>query len=208
MKRLLAIVLVLAMAVVSLSSCSGGGGGGQSGNTLSKDDIVIMLGNSITRRGDWSGLFPNNTFLNYGIDGAETSQILSRLSAALSRNPKVLCIMGGINDFIHGLSVSTAYNNLRQIVIRSKAAGVIVIVQATLYTGADYPNSTRINPKVTELNHMLNGLATAEGQTWLDLNSTMAENSTLKVQYLLTDNLHLNSDGYAEWADRLNSALP
>ncbi|MCB2225579.1 MAG: hypothetical protein KQH53_02795 [Desulfarculaceae bacterium] len=207
MKRLPAIVMVLFLAVFSLSACGGGGGGG-GGNTLSKDDIVIMLGNSITRRGDWSGLFPNNTFLNYGVDGAETSQILSRLSAALSRNPKVLCVMGGINDFIHGLSVGTAYNNLRQIVVRTKAAGVICIVQSTLYTGEGYPHSATINAKVTELNSMLAGLANSEGQRWLDLNSSMAEGGYLKVQYLLSDNLHPNGEGYAHWADRLNGALP
>ncbi len=206
MKRLLAIMLVLALAVVSLSACGGGGGGG--GNSLSKDDIVIMLGNSITRRGDWSGLFPNNTFLNYGVDGAQTNQILSRLSAALSRGPKVICVMGGINDFIHGLSVSFAYNNLAQIVTRSKAAGVIVIVQSTLYTGAGYPNSRNINAKVAELNSRLSSLAGSEGQRWLDLNSSMGDGSSLKTQYLLSDNLHLNGDGYSHWAERLNSALP
>ena len=206
MKRLLAIGLVLALAVVFLGACGGGGGGG--GNSLSKDDIVIMLGNSITHRGDWSGLFPNNTFLNYGKDGDQTNGMLSRLSSALAQGPKVLCVMGGINDFIHGLSVSFAYNNLRQIVLRCKAAGVIVVVQSTLYTGAAYPNSDRINVKVTELNGLLSALANAEGQRWLDLNSSMAENTSLKTQYLMSDNLHLNSDGYSVWADRLNDALP
>ncbi len=206
MKRLLAIGLVLALAVVFLGACGGGGGGG--GNSLSKDDIVIMLGNSITHRGDWSGLFPNNTFLNYGKDGDQTNGMLSRLSSALAQGPKVLCVMGGINDFIHGLSVSFAYNNLREIVLRCKAAGVIVVVQSTLYTGAAYPNSDRINAKVTELNGLLSSLANAEGQRWLDLNSSMAENSSLKTQYLMSDNLHLNSDGYSVWADRLNDALP
>ena len=207
MKRLLAVGLVLALAVVFLGACGGGGGGG-GGNSLSKDDIVIMLGNSITRRGDWSGLFPNNTFLNYGKDGDTSSGMLSRLSSALSRGPKVLCVMGGINDFIRGSSVSTVYNNLRQIVQRTKAAGVTVVVQSTLYTGAGYPNSGRINTKVSELNGLLSSLANAEGQRWLDLNSSMAENSNLKTQYLMSDNLHLNSDGYAVWADRLNDALP
>ena len=206
MKRLLVMVLVLGLAVFFVSSC--GGGGGEGGNTLSKDDIVIMLGNSITHRGAWAALFPNNTFLNYGKDGDTTSGMLSRLSGALAQNPKVICVMGGINDLIRGGSVGTAFNNLRQIVVRSKAAGVIVIMQSTLYTGAGYPNSTTINAKVTQLNAQLGPMATGLGQSWLDLNSSMAENSALKVQYLMSDNLHLNSSGYDHWADRLNNALP
>lgn len=206
MKMRLVIILVLSLALGLAGACGGGGGGG--GNSLSKDDIIIMLGNSITHRGGWAGLFPDNTILNYGKDGDLTSGMLSRLSSALSRGPKVICIMGGINDIVRGISVATAYSNLRQIVVRSKAAGVIVIVQSTLHTGAGYPNSGAINVKVSQLNELLSALASEQSATWLNLNSSMAADGYLKVEFLLSDNLHLNGDGYAHWAEKLNSALP
>lgn len=206
MKQFLAVVLVLISLVGFLPACGGGGGGG--GNSLSKDDIIVMLGNSLTAYGNWSGLLPNNTVLNYGVAGARASQILSRLSAALSRNPKVICIMGGINDLIVATSTSTVYGNLEQMVLRSKAQGVIVILQSTLHTGADYPDSRRINAAVNELNGRLGALASREGVRWLNLNSSMASGDYLKTDYLRSDNLHLSSNGYAVWADRLNGALP
>ena len=182
------------------------GGGG--GNSLGPDDIIIMFGNSITHRGPWSGLFPDNTILNYGVDGDTTSGMLSRISVPLAKGPKVICIMGGINDLIRGVSVSTVYNNLRQMVIRSKAAGVIVIMQSTLHTGKGYPNSSTINPKVTQLNNLLSAMTSTQNETWLNLNNSMAEDGYLNVEYLLSDNLHLNSDAYVHWAEKLNNALP
>lgn len=206
MKMRLVIILVLSLALGMAGAC--GGGGGTGGNSLSKDDIIIMLGNSITHGGSWAAWFPNNTILNFGQDGDTTDGMLSRLSTALAKKPKVLCVMGGINDLIRRTPVSQVYSNLRQIVLRCKAAGVIVIVQSTLYTGAGYPNSSTINPNVVQLNDLLSALASAEGERWLNLNSSMATNNYLRVEYLQKDNLHLNSDGYAVWVDRLNNALP
>lgn len=206
MKMRLVIILVLSLALGLAGACGGGGGGG--GNSLGPDDIIIMFGNSITHRGPWSGLFPDNTILNYGVDGDTTSGMLSRISVPLSKNPKVICIMGGINDFIRGASVATVYNNLRQMVSRSKAAGVIVIIQSTLHTGSGYPNSFTINQKVSQLNNLLSALADAQNETWLNLNASMAEDGYLKKIYLLSDNLHLNSDAYVHWAEKLNDALP
>jgi lysophospholipase L1-like esterase len=206
MKMRLIIIMVLALALGLAGACGGGGGGG--GNTLGPDDIIIMYGNSITHRGPWAGLFPNNTILNYGVDGDTTSGMLSRLNTALAQNPKVICVMGGINDIIRGVSVSTAFNNLRQILIRSKAAGVIVVMESTLHTGSGYPNSYTINQKVVQLNAQLSAMTRAQGEIWLDLNSSMAKDGYLQTQYLLSDNLHLNSDGYVVWSERLNNALP
>jgi len=206
MKMRLVIILLLSLALGLAGAC--GGGGGEGGNSLGPDDIIIMFGNSITHRGSWSGLFPNNTILNYGVDGDTTSGMLSRLSTALAKKPKVICIMGGINDIIRNVAVSTVYNNLRQMVVRSKAAGVIVIMQSTLHTGSGYPNSYAINVKVTQLNNLLSSMTSTQGETWLDLNSSMAQDGYLKIEFLLSDNLHLNSDAYDHWAGKLNNALP
>ncbi|MCB2193883.1 MAG: hypothetical protein KQI62_20070 [Deltaproteobacteria bacterium] len=207
MKMRLVTILVLSLALGLAGACGGGGGGG-GGNSLGPDDIIIMFGNSITHRGPWSALFPNNTILNYGVDGNTTSQMLARIGTALAKNPKVICIMGGINDLIQGGSASSAYSNLAQIVSKSQAAGVIVIMQSTLHTGLGYPNSATINQKVTQLNNLLSSMANARNATWLNLNSSMAEDGYLKTKFLLSDNLHLNSEGYSHWAGRLNDALP
>ena len=88
--------------------------------------------------------------------------------------------------------MSTVYNNLRQMVIRSKAAGVIVIMQSTLHTGSGYPNSLTINQKVTQLNNLLSAMTSTQNETWLNLNNSMPEDGYLKLEYLLSDNLPLN----------------
>jgi lysophospholipase L1-like esterase len=208
-RRALALLTLLVLALSFLGSCSGGGGG-SSGSTLKKEDLIIMLGNSITARGDWSGLMPNNTVLNMGVGGDRTSGMLSRLASALARNPKVLCVMGGINDLIAHASVNSVYNNLEQIVLRAKAAGVYVIIQGTLMTGAAYPNSGTLNPAIRDqLNPMLSALASRESNVrYLDVNRVLGNGSETKDEYLTADRLHINDAAYALWASELQKVLP
>ncbi len=216
MKRALALVLVFLLAMSVLSGCSGGGGGeiggggGSGGGTLSKEDLIIMMGNSITRRTDWSGKMPDNTVMNMAVDGAMSSAILGRLNSALSHNPKVICVMGGINDLIAKHSVSSVYGHLESLAIRARDAGVHVILQSTLMTGAEYPNAGVINPQVRDdLNPRLSALASREENIdYLELNSVLGNGFETKDEYLMQDHLHLNDQAYNLWASQLQNALP
>lgn len=206
LNRLTTLAAILFLTLCLLIGCGGGGGGGDD-SSLSKDDLVIMLGDSITRRTDWSSLLPDNTVVNMGVDGDKTGGMLARLGSALAQNPKVLCIMGGINDFRTGFAVSTAYNNLASIVSQARAAGVRVIIQSTLYVGSGYSNAGTINSKVSDLNSRLSSLASSLDQvSFLNLNSSLAPAGSLDYAYS-GDGLHLNGTGYSIWAERLKSAL-
>ncbi|MEW5912871.1 MAG: GDSL-type esterase/lipase family protein [Thermodesulfobacteriota bacterium] len=209
MKRTLALLVFLVLALSFLGSCSGGGGG-SSGSTLKKEDLIIMLGNSITARGNWGALLPNNTVLNMGVGGDRTSGMLSRLSSALARNPKVICVMGGINDLIAHASVNSVYSNLEQIVLRAKAAGVFVILQGTLMTGNLYPNAGTLNPAIRDqLNPMLSALAGRESNVrYLDMNRFLGNGAETKDEYLTADHLHINDAAYGVWATELQKVLP
>lgn len=208
MKRALAWLSVLVLAIVFISSCGGGAGGGTSHNTLSKEDIIVMLGNSITHRTDWSAKMPNNTMVNLGVDGARTSHMLGRLNAALSYGPKVLCVMGGINDLIAHVSVNSVYNNLEQILLRAKAAGVMVIMESTLMVGIEYPHAGTLNPQVLELNGRLSALASAQGERYMDLNARLSNGSEMLEEYDSGDHLHINDEAYNVWATLLDNTLP
>jgi lysophospholipase L1-like esterase len=210
-KRTLAIALAFLFVISFLAGCSGGGGGSDSGGgIITKDDLIIMLGNSITRRTDWSAKMPDNNMMNMGVDGAMTSDMVGRLSRALSYNPKLLCVMGGINDLIAHRSVASIYANLENIAIRARDAGVLVMLQSTLMTGALYPNSGIINPQIRdELNPMLSALASREENIqYLELNSALGNGRELLDEYLNSDHLHPNDAGYNVWAERLKSNLP
>lgn len=214
MKRTLAWLFCLVLALTLLASCGGGGGGssggGGGGHTLKKEDLVIMLGNSITRRTDWSAKLPNNTVQNMGVDGAKTGEMLSRMNAVLSRGPKVLCVMGGINDLVAHIPVSTVYANLEQIVLRAKAAGIYVIIQSTLMTGFQYPNAGTLNPQVRdELNPRLSALASREENVrYLELNSLLGDGHETRDEYLTSDHLHINDAAYNVWAAALERTFP
>ncbi len=204
-RKILSIGLVFLLAL-GFMAC-GGGGGGDGGSSLSKNDLIIMLGDSITRRTDWSALLPDNTVVNMGRDGDKTSGMLGRLGAALAQNPKVLCLMGGINDFRSGFSASTAYNNLATIVNQARAVGVRVIIQSTLYVAQGYSNGATINAKVSALNDRLVGLASGDGKQFLNLNSQLSSGGWLKNEYHDGGRLHLNGAAYQVWAGLLKSIL-
>lgn len=210
-RKLLIFGLILALFAGLLPACGGGGGGGSGGesggSSLSKEDIIVMLGDSLTRRTNWSALLPDNTVVNMGVDGDKTSGMLGRLGAALARNPKVLCIMGGINDFRTNFPVNTAYNNLASIVSQARAAGVRVIIQSTLYVARGYASAETINSKVSELNSRLSSLASSQGQRFLNLNSRLSSGGYLNDGYHDGGRLHLNGAAYQVWADLLKSVL-
>ena len=65
------------------------------------DDLVIFMGNSITE--NWTyfrpNLFKENSFLNRGISGQTTPQMLIRFKPdVVNLNPDSVVILAGIND--------------------------------------------------------------------------------------------------------------
>jgi lysophospholipase L1-like esterase len=50
--------------------------------------------------------------LNYGVAGETTSQIRSRLPDALTRNPRYVIILAGVNDIAQGVPISAIAANL------------------------------------------------------------------------------------------------
>ena len=65
------------------------------------DNLVVFMGNSITE--NWSAFrpdfFQNNSFLNRGISGQTTPQMLIRFKPdVVNLNPNSVVILAGIND--------------------------------------------------------------------------------------------------------------
>ena len=74
------------------------------------DNLVVFMGNSITE--NWSAFrpdfFQNNSFLNRGISGQTTPQMLIRFKPdVVNLNPNSVVILAGIND------IAVSYTHLR-----------------------------------------------------------------------------------------------
>src|SRR5512139_2187826 len=63
---------------------------------------IVLLGDSLTERGEWRELLERNDVYNRGISGDTASGVLGRLDAVVRARPRAVAIMIGINDLEAG----------------------------------------------------------------------------------------------------------
>lgn len=167
---------------------------------------VVMLGNSITAEVDWNELMDRASIVNRGIRSDVTAGFLARLDQVIALQPRLCCIMGGINDLYNDTPVDTVVARYRRIIGRLRAAGITPVIQSTLLVSPRWKRWEEKNPEVRELNRKLAALAAGFGVEFLDLNAVLADGDRLADE-VTTDGVHLNATGYARWRDLLDGVL-
>jgi len=166
---------------------------------------VVFMGDSITdswgRR--YGKFFPGKPFLNRGISGQTTPQMLLRFRAdVLAFHPKAVVILAGTNDIAGNtgpMTLEEIQNNLISMVELAKVNGAAVVLSSVLPV-CDYirPQTERRPPeKIRELNTWLRDYASKSGAVYLDYYSAMVDDRQLLKQELTYDGLHPNNEGYA-----------
>ena len=167
---------------------------------------VVFMGNSITE--GWYFLdkdfFINNPFVNRGIGGQTTPQMLIRFKPdVVNLNPKAVVILAGINDIAENTGPVTIENiaeNIISMVEIAKANNIKVLICSTL-PAIDFPWSPGMEPgpKVIKLNSILKNYCDSNNIPYVDYFSAMSdEKGGLKVpEYTTADDLvHPNLAGY------------
>ena len=180
-------------------------------------DRVVFMGNSITE--GWSyfnkDFFINNPFVNRGIGGQTTPQMLIRFKPdVVNLNPKSVVIMAGINDIAGNTGPITIENTAENIISMAeiaKANGIKVFICSTL-PAIDFPWSPGLKPapKVLKLNKILKKYCKDNNIKYVDYFSSMVdEKGGLKVpEYTSADDLvHPNLEGYKVMEKIILSAL-
>jgi lysophospholipase L1-like esterase len=167
---------------------------------------VVFMGNSITE--NWGvfhkNFFLDNPFVNRGISGQTTPQMLIRFKPdVVNLNPKSVVIMAGINDIAGNTGPITIGNTADNIISMAEIAlanNISVYICSTL-PAIDFPWSPGLEPgpKVVRLNSILKNYCTKKGITYVDYYSVMSNsNGGLKVpEFTSEDDLvHPNLSGY------------
>ena len=165
---------------------------------------VVFMGDSITdnwgRR--YGKFFPGKPFLNRGIGGQTTPQMLIRFRAdVIAFKPKVVVILAGTNDIAGNTGPSTLEmieNNLTSMAELAKANGIRVVLSAVMPV-CDYirPQTERRPPaKIIALNKWIQDYATASGHVYLDYYTPMLDENQMLKKELTFDGLHPNDAGY------------
>ena len=173
---------------------------------INEPDRVVFMGNSITE--GWSNFnkdfFINNPFVNRGIGGQTTPQMLIRFKPdVVNLNPKAVVILAGINDIAENTGPVTIENIAENIISMAeiaKANEIKVFICSTL-PAIDFPWSPGMDPgpKVVKLNTILKNYCDSNNIPYVDYFSAMSdEKGGLKVpEYTTADDLvHPNLAGY------------
>jgi len=166
---------------------------------------IVMLGDSITARGEWAEFFPGASIANRGISGDTTTGILSRLDQITDIKPKAVFIMAGINDLVLGESTSKIILNYQKIISTLSDAGANVVVQSTLYVSkkSRLPN----NSKIFTINENLKDYCSTKNECeFIDLNTSMSPKGILDQNYT-GDGIHLTGKGYIAWAKEISKTI-
>ncbi len=167
---------------------------------------IVMLGNSITHGVNWNELLGRDNIIERGIPADILPGFIARLKFVFDLNPKVVCIMGGINDVYNWTPVEEIFKNYVKIIDSLRNKKIKVIVQSTLFVAKKYQSSADRNSEVDKLDKLLQSYCNTNGIEYIDLNSRMTKEKCLREE-LTHDGLHLNASGYKIWADELDKVL-
>lgn len=168
-----------------------------------KENRVVFMGDSITDGwGHDDKFFPGKTYINRGISGQTTPQMLIRFRPdVIALKPKVVVILAGTNDLAGNTGPSTLEaieNNLTSMTELAKANGIRVVL-ASLLPVCDYikPQTNRRPPEqIIALNTWMKDYAVKNRLVYLDYYSALLDDKKMFKQDLTRDGLHPNDAGY------------
>ncbi|HDS1531381.1 TPA: SGNH/GDSL hydrolase family protein [Stenotrophomonas maltophilia] len=183
--------------------------------TVSGQPRVVFFGDSITEgwgREGSAGFFPGKGWLNRGISGQTTAQMLVRFSQdVLVLKPQVVVILAGTNDIAGNTGPSTQgmiEDNLHAMVELARAHGIAVVLASVLPV-SEYPWMPGITPapKVRALNTALKRYAEAKQLVYLDYYTPMVNAAGGLDPQLAEDGVHPTTKGYAVMAPLAEAAV-
>jgi lysophospholipase L1-like esterase len=177
---------------------------------------VVFFGDSITDGWHLDQYFPGKGYVNRGISGQTTSQMLLRFQQdVISLQPAVVVILAGTNDIAGNtgpISLPDIEANFTSIAELAKANGVKMIVSSVTpvhdYTPQAQNFFVQRDPaKILALNAWLKDYCAKNGLIYLDYFSSMVDDHGLLRANLATDGLHPVDAGYKIMASLAEDAI-
>lgn len=173
-------------------------------------DRVIFFGDSITDLWDLKTCFPNQSYLNRGIGGQTTPQMLIRFRPdAIALHPKTVILLAGTNDIAGNTGRTTIeqiQSNFMSIVELAKYHQIRIIL-ASLLPVSELVSITRPLNKIQMLNDWIQQYCAANDCVYLDYHSHMVDDRGFLQSHLSEDGLHPNAAGYKIMAPLAEAAI-
>jgi lysophospholipase L1-like esterase len=175
---------------------------------------VVFLGDSITDSwGRGVGVFfPGKPYINRGISGQTTPQMLLRFQQDVVRlRPSVVVVLAGTNDIAGNTGPSTPQmieDNFTSMAAIARQSG-IKLVLASILPAIAYPWKPGVQPvaAIREVNSWLRDFCTNSGCVYLDYYSAMTDEKGAMLPGLSSDGVHPTAIGYELMAPLAERAI-
>jgi lysophospholipase L1-like esterase len=179
------------------------------------DNRVVFMGDSITD--NWkiegtAGYFPGKPYINRGISGQTTPQMLVRFRQdVIALQPKVVVILAGINDIAGNtgpMTLEQTEDNLASMAELAVAHHIRVVLCSVL-PAFDFPWRPGMvpAPKVLALNAWIKAYAAEKGHVYVDYHAAMKDSRDGLPAALSQDGVHPLPAGYAVMAPLVEAGI-
>jgi lysophospholipase L1-like esterase len=180
------------------------------------ENRIIFFGDSITDMWKLEDYFPGKPYINRGIGGQTTPQMLVRFRQdVIDLHPKVVVILAGTNDIAGNTGpmlledIEANYASLAEL---ARAHGLKVVFSSVLPVHNYTPQSQELfaerpPQKILALNSWLEDYCAANRHVYLDYYEHMVDDKGLLKRELAEDGLHPNADGYKIMAPLAEAAI-
>ena len=164
----------------------------------------VMIGDSLTARGDFSKYFESAEMKNLGINGDTIAGVTERLVQAEEAAPDLLFILCGINS-LSDRTKESCLEEYEALLTRADAmeGEPRIVIESVLPISRGWQEwKVCSDETVRAFNDGIRALAEAHGFEYLDLYGKYELCGAMDPD-LTTDGLHLNESGYDIWPEEL-----
>ena len=170
------------------------------------ENRVVFFGDSITDFWRLDQSFPGKPFVNRGIGGQTTSQMLVRFRQdVIELRPRVVVILAGTNDIAGNtgpIANEEIEGNLASMADLARMHDIRVVLSSVMPVHNYTPRAqeffaSRPAERIAVLNRWMREYTAATGVVYLDYYSAMVDDRGMLRRDLAEDGLHPNATGYA-----------
>ncbi len=173
---------------------------------------VVFMGDSITEGWHLDQSFPGKPYVNRGISGQTTPQMVLRFRQdVIHLQPKMVVILAGTNDIAGNTGPMTPEqieDNIASMADLANANGIKVVL-CSILPAYDYPWEPGLTPapKIMLINAWVRSYAVAKGYIFVDYHSAMKDERNGLPANLSKDGVHPLPAGYAVMAPLAEAAI-
>jgi lysophospholipase L1-like esterase len=166
------------------------------------ENRVVFMGDSITQGWKLDESFPGKPYINRGIGGQTSPQMLVRFRQdVIDLKPKAVVILAGTNDIAGNtgpMTLEQTEENIASMADLAKANGIRVVLCSVL-PAFDYSWAPGLTPapKIMDLNAWIRKYAAGKGFVYVDFYSAMSDERGGLPPTLSGDGVHPLPAGYA-----------